>query len=86
MDGLSEQSEQPSFWERFSEIVCSFRTHVYYLFIVEIVLLSLMLFSLLFLESGTVAYAMLQIDFIIFVAALVPTVLILYGCRRRERW
>jgi len=86
MGASAEQPEQPTFRERLGDVVCSLRTQIYYLFVVELLLLLLMLFSLAFLDPGTATYAILQIDFILFGITMIPIVAVLYGCRRRERW
>lgn len=85
MDGITERNAKPSFRERVVDLICRFRSQVFHLFVIQVVLLMLLLVSLLFLEPGTASYAVMKIDFIIFVATLTPTVLILYGCNRRAR-
>ena len=85
MDGITERNAKPSFRERVIDLICRFRSQVFYLFVIQIVLLTLLLVSLLALEPGTASYAVMQIDLIIFAITLTPTILILYGCDRRAR-
>lgn len=86
MDVLPERIDTASFRERFGDLICGFRTQVFYLFVLQTVLLVLMLVSLLSLDPGTASYAILQIDFILMGVTLTPTLLILYLCNRREEW
>jgi hypothetical protein len=86
MDVLPERTDSASFRERFGDLVCGFQTQVFYLFVIQIVLLVLMLVSLLSLDPGSASYAVLQLDFILMAITLTPTLLILYLCSRREEW
>lgn len=86
MDGITERSEGPSVRERLGDMICGFQTQVFYLFVIQVVLLVLLLLSVVYIEPGTASYAVLQLDFIALVVTLTPTVLILYACGRREAY
>jgi hypothetical protein len=80
----TDPARAPSVRERFGDLVCGFRTYLAYLLVLETVLLVLSLFSFLYVEPDTAAFVLLQIDFILLAVTLVPTVLALVLCDRRE--
>lgn len=83
MDGITERTEEPPFRERFTDVICGFQAHILFLLGIEVVFLVIALFSLLFVDPSTTAYALLQFDFIILFATLIPAVWILYKCSNR---
>lgn len=84
MSDLTDTTRPPSVRERFGDLVCGFRTYLSYLLVLETVLLVLSLFSLLYVKPGTPAFVLLQMDFVLLAVTLVPTVLTLVLCDRRE--
>ena len=84
MDGITERTEQPSLWERIGDQICSFQPQIFYLFVLESVLLMLMLFSVLYVDPGTASYIVVQINFILLAITLAPSLLILYACSQRK--
>ena len=85
MDGISERTGQPSLWERIGDQICGFQPQIYYLFVLESVLLMLMLFSVLYVDPGSASYIVVQINFILLGITLAPSLLILYTCSQRRR-
>lgn len=83
IDGITERSHEPSFRERFIILLCTFQPQLYYLFVIEIILVVLLLFPLRFVSPGTTPFVILQLNFIVIGATLIPIGVILYVCIQR---
>lgn len=71
-----------TFRQRFLDLACGFQPQLFYLFVIECVLLVLSLFSLLFVRSDS-SYVILVVDLAFIAATIVPVGLIIYTCDRR---
>lgn len=84
MSGLGSGTNEPTRREQFRDFACRFRPQLALLFVIEVILLPLAIFSLIFVEPGTRSYVLLLFDFFLLGTAIVLTIGILYMCRRRR--
>lgn len=77
-------TEEGTLRERFGGFICQFQPQLQVLFVVEIIVLTLAVFSLLFVPPGTPSHLILLVDFVLLGVTMVPTVGILYLCNRRS--
>lgn len=80
MSWVDEETAQPSFKRRFFNIVCAYHPQLFYVMLLQIVLILMLTFSLFFIEPGTISYTMIQLDFIILGLTSIPTLMLLYQC------
>lgn len=83
MDRTTDYPDNSSFRERFGNLICSFQPQIFYVFVIESILLVLSLFSLLYVRPNTSSYTILQVDLILLGVTLPFFGLILYTCSRR---
>lgn len=70
--------------EQIRDLACRFQPQLATLFVIEVIMLALAVFSLIFIEPGTRSYVILLVDFFLLGIAMVPTIGILYMCSRRN--
>lgn len=86
MDGIDEEVNEPSFLQRFGDLICSFRIQIFYLFVIQLVLLLLTLFSFVYVDPGSSSHVILYVDLAILLTTSTVVLSILYACYRREQW
>lgn len=79
------RQDDPSIIEKFWRIVCDLTQYLQLLLIGFIILILLSLFALMFGESGTASYVILQVDLGLNVVAFLSIVFILHRCGRRRQ-
>jgi len=86
MDGTEDGVGEPSFRDRFGALVCSFRIQIFYLLVIQVVLLMLALFSFALVDPGTSSHVILYVDLAVLLTTTALVVGVLYVCRQRTRW
>ena len=83
MSDPSDRIEAAPFHKRFLDLACAFQAQLFYLLVIESVLLVLVLFSLSFIERGSSSYVILLVDVAFIAVTIVPVGLLIYVCSHR---